>query len=571
MSIRTKFFALAGVLLALFGLVVGILALLQHDTADNLADIVEHHLPLTRLLANVDIDTFEYELQVERLRRRADWSPDELTAQLQRIDAVAERIRHDFATIRRSVETAIEHNLNDPQDLLGLARMQGAMTYLYRQVEPFLAVGHGVVDAATRGDAEEARRLALGFARYEEAFGPDLAEIRRQLVELTDRAAATITANERLNATLSFALFIVASGIGLAISGIGSGRVVSALRNLLVSTRALQGGRMDVAVPVSTHDEVGELARAFNHMIEELKARERIKDTFGKFIDPRIVSRLIGGPAGDLEQAERRTVTIFFSDIKGFSSISERLTASAMVNLLNSYFSTVAEVIHDHHGIIDKYIGDAVMAFWSPPFSTGDGHARDACAAALKQQAALVAFRAQLPEITGLRRDTPELTVRMGIATGEVVVGTIGSPSARSYTVIGDTVNLASRLEGVNKVYGTSLIIAEDTFRFAREAIEARELDVVTVAGKTEPIRIYEVMAEAGGLDATRAELRDQFAEALAAYRTQDWASAEALFAECLRLVPGDGPSTVYVERLVALRHAPPGQGWDGVWRLKTK
>src|SRR5690606_32773066 len=130
----------------------------------------------------------------------------------------------------------------------------------------------------------------------------------------------------------------------------------------------------------------------------------------------------------------------------------------------------------------------------------------------------------------GLRRNTPELVVRMGIATGEVVVGAIGSPSARSYTVIGDTVNLASRLEGVNKAYGTHAILAEETYRLAQGAIEARELDTVLVAGKSEPIRIYELMAEAGGLEAAQAELRDAFADALAAYRRRDWDAAEAGF-----------------------------------------
>jgi adenylate cyclase len=572
MSIRTKFFALAGVLLALFGAVVGVLAWLQRDSADNLADIIEYHIPLTRLLADVDVATFEYELEVERLRRRTDWTPEERAAQLRRIDEVAQRIRTDFERVRNGVEAAIGHNTDDPRDLVGLARIQGAMKYLYRQVEPFLGVGKAVGQATIAGDTGEAHHIALGFGKFEDAFGPDLAEIRAELNQLTDKATAAIAGNARLNAYLSFALFLVASGVGLAISGIGSGRVVSALRSLLASTRALEGGRLDVQAPVVTHDEVGELARAFNRMVVELKQRERIKETFGKFVDPRIVSRLIGGPDGDAsDQAERKTATIFFSDIKGFSGISEQLTAAAMVNLLNSYFAAVAEVIHAHRGIIDKYIGDAVMAFWTPPFSTGDDHAADACLAALRQQAALAELRLRLPEITGLRRDAPELLVRMGIATGEVVVGAIGSPSSRSYTVIGDTVNLASRLEGVNKVYGTAITIAEDTFRLARNAIEAREIDIVTVAGKTEPIRIYEVMAEAGALDPARAELRDRFAAALAAYRAQDWPEAEDRLAECLRLCPEDRPSAVYLDRLTQLRLDPPDEAWDGVWRLKAK
>src|SRR6185312_7642362 len=156
---------------------------------------------------------------------------------------------------------------------------------------------------------------------------------------------------------------------------------------------------------------------------------------------------------------------------------------SALVNLLNSYFSEVATVIHEHRGFIDKYIGDAVMAFWISPFSAGDAHASDACLAALAQQEAIVALRAKLPEITGMRRNPPKLEIRMGIATGEAVVGTVGSSSARSYTVMGDTVNLAARLENINKLYRSSIILSEDTYKLAQHAIEARELDLVTVAG----------------------------------------------------------------------------------------
>jgi len=133
--------------------------------------------------------------------------------------------------------------------------------------------------------------------------------------------------------------------------------------------------------------------------------------------------------------------------------------------------------------VIDKYTGDAVIAFWTPPFSAGDDHASDACLAALAQQEAIIALRAQLPEITGMRRNPPILMIRMGIATGEAVVGTIGSAAARSYTVIGDTVNLASRLESINKLYGTSIILSEETFRLAQQVVEARELDLITVGG----------------------------------------------------------------------------------------
>ena len=418
--------------------------------------------------------------------------------------------------------------------------------------------------ALADGRREEARTASLGFAKFAQSFGPDLSAIRRDLADLIDRATRTVLARQRLNTYLSFGLFLTACGIGLGISAVGSTRVVGGLRQLVGSTRAIESGADWVPVVIRTRDEVAELALSFNRMVEELRARERIKDTFGKFVDPRIVSRLIDSGA---DQAERRTLTVFFSDIKQFTSISEQLTASAVVHLLNSYFGAVAEVIHAHHGFIDKYIGDAVMAFWIPPFSAGDDHASDACLAALAQQEAITALRAQLSEITGMRRDPPKLVIRMGIATGEAVVGTIGSASAQSYTVIGDTVNLASRLESINKIYGSSIILSEETYRLAQQVIEARELDLITVAGKTESVRIYEVMGRVGKLEPEQSELRELFADGLAAYRQQDWDEAQAHFESCLRTAEEDGPARLFLERIVLLRSAPPPADWGGIWR----
>jgi adenylate cyclase len=569
MSIRTKFFALAGVILALFGIVVGVLALLQAATAYKLEGIVEHHQKLRLILADVDVATDEYELRVERLRRQPTRPAAELRVAAAAIEGVGAAIRRDFDALRGALDDAVAHNRDDPEELAVLSRVQGALPLLARQVEPFLAVGKAVTDAVLAARTDEAGVLAGGFTEFEAAFGPDLADMRNTVTTLTERAAAAIYADQRLDARLSFTLFLVATAIGIAISSVGSGQVVAALRRLLASTRAIEQGETDVAALVTTRDEVGELARAFNRMVAELRDRERIQEMFGKFVDPRIVSRLLG--PGVADPAERKTVTVFFSDIEGFAGIGERLTASAVVNLLNGYFTAAAGEIRRHNGIVDKYIGDSVMAFWCSPFSSGDDHAHDACTAALEQLPAIAEFRQRLPEITGLRREAPTLVVRMGIATGEAVVGAIGSPSARSYTAIGDTVNLASRLEGVNKLYGTTIIIAEETFRLAQDAIEARELDVVTVAGKSEAIRIYELMAPAGGLDATRAALRERFALGLEAYRRLDWDAAERSFAACCDLVAADGPSRAFLARIASFRRDAPAAEWDGVWHITAK
>jgi adenylate cyclase len=568
MTIRRKIFLLAGILLALFGVVVGALAVFQRFDSEQISNIVRYQLPLSRLLAEFDVDTDRYELHILRLLQRDPLNPAELQAGITDRRNLASEMRRDFDTASALLKQATEDTSFQTTERVDLARIDGSFRYLSRDLEDFLAIGEKAMAALAGGRHDEAQSAVLGFARFAEAFGPDLSEIRREVANLTERATAMVLASQQLDTYLSFALFLIACGIGLGVSAVGSTQVVGGLRKLLASTRAIEAGGESVPVLIQTRDEVGELAQAFNRMVEELRSQERIKETFGKFVDPRIVTQLIGSGT---DQAERRTLTVFFSDIAAFSGISEQLTAGAIVNLLNSYFGAVAEVIHAHHGVIDKYIGDGVMAFWTPPFSAGDDHASDACLSALAQQEAMVALRAQLPEITGMRRNPPNLVVRMGIATGEAVVGTIGSVAARSYTVIGDTVNLASRLEGINKVYRTSIILSEETYRLAQQTIEARELDTITVAGKTEPVRIYEAMCRTGELTPERSQLRELFAQGLAAYRRQSWEEAEAHFEGCLRIAGEDGPARLFLERIALLRAAPPPADWDGIWRLSEK
>jgi adenylate cyclase len=568
MTIRKKIFLLAGILLALFGAVVGVLAVVQKLDSDQISNIAEYELPLARLVAELDVDTDRYELGILRALRLDPLNPPELAAAIAAKKQVGGELRADTDAATALIAKAIQDTGYRAAERVELARIEGSFKYLIRGLEGFLATGEQVMADLVDGRREDARTASLGFTKYAQAFGPDLSEVRLNLAGLTDRATRDVLARQRLNTYLSFGLFLLACGIGLGVSAVGSARVIGGLRQLVVRTRAIEAGTVSEPLSILTRDEVGELALSFNRMVEELRTRERIKDTFGKFVDPRIVTRLIGSGA---EQAERRTLTVFFSDIKGFSGISEQLTASAVVNLLNSYFGTVAEVIHAHRGFIDKYIGDAVMAFWVSPFSAGDDHASDACLAALAQQEAVVQLRAQLPEITGMRRDPPELTIRMGIATGEAVVGTIGSDSSRSYTVIGDTVNLASRLESINKLYSTSLILSEETYRMAQNVIEARELDLITVAGKTEPVRIYEAVARVGEIAPEQIQLREMYANGLAAYRRQDWDEAQRCFESCQLGDADDGPSRLFIERISLLRSSPPPADWDGVWHFDEK
>src|SRR5438105_3398064 len=234
---------------------------------------------------------------------------------------------------------------------------------------------------------------------------------------------------------------------------------------------------------------IGRLTQSFNSMVGELRIKAQIRETFGKYVDPRIVAGLIDRPELTDAKGSRREMTILFCDMKGFTTFSEGMTPAALVAVLNRYMTVMSEPVRRHSGIIDKYIGDAIMAFWGPPFTGADEQARLACLAALDQVAGFAAFRAELPDLIGFKRGFPEIDMRIGIATGDVVVGSIGSEQTRNYTVIGDTVNLASRLEGANKTYGTRVLISEATTHLAGDTVEMREIDSVLVVGKTEPRR----------------------------------------------------------------------------------
>lgn len=571
MTIRLKILSIAIALLVVFGIVIGISAVLQRRAANEIGGITRYHEKLIAAITDFDVISDEYELVPLRLLRRAAVEDDAIARAAQREEALARQMQADFAAADAVVAAAVDDDRLPLQSRLVFARLQGVIAFLHQKLPPFIAVGRQVVQALAAHRLDDARRLSLDFRAYEEAFGPDTAAVRRAAVALTDTATEMAHRQQATIAYLGFALFAIAALLGLGIGIAVASAVIRALRRLVAAAKAVEQGELSVAVPVTSGDEIGQLAAAFNAMVAELRTTERIKDTFGKFVDPRIVSRLIGSDSAEIDHADRRVVTVFFSDIKGFTAISEQLTATAMVNLLNHYFAAVTRCIRARNGIIDKYIGDSVMAFWSPPFSAGDSHAAAACLAALAQQEAIAALQAELPDIVGLRKNAPDLFVRIGIATGEVVVGTIGSPVSKSFTVIGDTVNLASRLEGINKVYRTRMIIADDTLRLAQHEIETRELDLVTVAGKTEPVRIHELLCPFGQLTPGDAELREAFAAGLAAYRARDWDGAQRHFAQCQKLQPADGPSAVFLARLGALRADPPGADWDGVWRFTRK
>ncbi|ODU01814.1 MAG: adenylate/guanylate cyclase [Thiobacillus sp. SCN 63-1177] len=390
------------------------------------------------------------------------------------------------------------------------------------------------------------------------------------LNKLTQDTAIQAKAEEKRATTLNWIVTAIATALGLIFAGFVTRSLVDPVKRLVGGTRAVEAGDLDVEIQVRTHDELATLAASFNHMVVGLREKERIRDTFGQYVDPRIVKNLLENRI-PTDRGERQAMTVFFSDLQDFTRLCEGLTPDAAVRFLNRYFSLMSEVIRTRQGIVDKYIGDSVMAFWGPPFTDAADHATLCCLAALEQIARMEAFRAWLPEMFGVSRGLPVVNVRMGIASGEVTVGNIGSETSRGYTVIGDTVNLASRLEQANKFYGTRILVNEATRNLAGDTLAFREIDSLRVAGKLETVRVYELLGLASELSESDRRRVQSYEAGLARYRAQDWDAAEAAFRECLAVEPKDQPSQVMLERIAAFRKVPPGAEWDGVWVAVSK
>jgi PAS domain S-box-containing protein len=298
--------------------------------------------------------------------------------------------------------------------------------------------------------------------------------------------------------------------------------------------------------------------------LSERHKRRKIKRLMAQYIDPRVVGLMLSDGAA-MRGADRREMSVLFCDMAGFTALTEHLETHRLLDLLNAYLTMMSEAIGEAGGITDKYIGDAVMAYWGVPFHAADEHAALACRAALAQQARLGALRALVAERAGLA-DGGGVDIRIGIASGLMVAGDVGPANARNFTVIGDAVNVASRLETANKIYGTRILTTAETRAGAGAGFLFRAVDTLRLRGRDRPEDVYELLGDAASADPALSRLGERYEAALAAYRTGSWDVARAGFEGCLALVPGDRPSHIMRARIARLEGGGVLPGWDGLW-----
>lgn len=569
-SIAAKIFGLAVFLLLLTILLVGVLLYQVSDAQREIARLQQYDIPLQASIANVEESGLRRRLAFERwfgalnatspnmeIVREASANYEAFSVRLQdALDRTARLVADYPSTDDRNEELAKLEVL--------LAQVTAGYPAVSQRQRELLALQR------SGRQAEAGERINL--------LNDQQLQLQRQREQmlvtasaLSARAADRLSARHQAVVSLTIAATLSAVLLGLLVAAAITLRLTQPVRRMIAAIQEVRAGNLGASLPVSTSDEIGKLTELFNYFVQELRAKEHVMRTFGRYIDPRVVEQVLKGDDKSLGSGERRRMTVMFADIASFSSVAEQLTPAAVVAVLNRHFTLQASAVQARRGVVDKFVGDAVLAFWGPPFVPAEEEAALAARSALTQLAALDVLATELPDITGLRREPPRIGMRIGIATGEVLVGNVGSETVCSYTVIGDTVNLASRIEGANKFYGTNVLVSDTTARELATAFELREIDTIAVLGKQEAVSVHELMGVAGEVDAQRLQVRAEYAAALQAYRKQDWDGAERGFRAALAIDEADGPSRAMLARVATFRVSPPPTDWNGVWRLGSK
>jgi adenylate cyclase len=573
-SIRQKIVGIAAGLIVL-AVVTSILSIVMSARVGHLLnELTNRYIPAYGDLTSANIRTLERALALRQMIiAKMQNPPDEASyaAHLKTFEAIDSEVDADAERARKQIDAIIEDPAT-PSDNAALGRLDDridtAVNDLRKRLNEENALMLHQLDAR---DFDAARRTLAHADELRAEFDRKINDISADMLAQVHYSATTVIGGQRQTIVISAIVTAIASVLGFVFAMlIGSGITGPVLR-LLEGTREVEAGRLDRSISVTTRDEIGQLSAAFNRMIEKLRQNQKIRETFGRYVDPRVAEGLLDQSAITAAEGERRTMTVMFCDMKGFTTLSEGVTPRGLVKIMNLYLSTMSEPIHGHRGVIDKYIGDGIMAYWGPPFIEEAEQGPLACLAAIDMIGRVTKLRQDLPELLGVRTIPAECDIRIGIATGEALVGSIGSQYMMSFTVMGDTVNLASRLEGANKAYDCRCLISEATAKACEAEIEVREIDRLVVVGQSQPQRVYEIVARKGDVTAAQVKLLAAYAEGLAAYRARRWDEARTAFTRALEAVPGDGPAKALMSRIDAFAQNPPAADWDGAWYLDHK
>ena len=574
LSIRKQILGIAVGLIVLMAVTSVFSTVMSRRVAHQLDELATKYIEAYSHLARMNIRSLEQALALRRMViARMQTPPDQAGfADRKKIFETKGLEIDQEAEAARGLINAIIDDTSTDSDNAKLGRIDIRIEAANKDLRRYLGEENGRLwSLFEAGNFPEIRTSLARADVLRDEFNQKVEEIRKDMMAQV-RADASITMGDQQRAILISAIVtVIAAMLGLMLAAFVSTGITRPVSRLLDGTRAVEAGQLDGSIDITTRNEIGQLTVAFNGMVEQLRQKEKMRETFGRYMDPRVVEGLIDRSGPVATDGQRRAMTVLFCDMKGFTALSEGMTPQGLVKVMNHYLSTMSEPIRNNRGVIDKYIGDAIMAYWGPPFTAEGEHAQLACLTAVDMVGRVATLLGDVSELLGIRSVPSDCDIRVGIATGEVLVGSIGSEFMMSYTVMGDAVNLASRLEGANKLYGTRCLVSGATIAASGDAVEFREIDRLVVVGQTQAEVVFEVMGRKGNLSPEQSSLRKRYSEGLAAYRARRWDEARVALAAALEVIPGDGPSVAMTKRVDDFQITPPGDDWDGSWHLDYK
>ena len=567
-SIQSRFLTVSSFFMMALAALTGLSALQITRVGGDLAMVTRYIAPMKDGLRDIQLAHLEQSASLSHFlsaaHDRGD-TADRLTEVRVVLSAGRAGVIDDFRRLKR-LSAEMRAAASDPEVIAGIQRQERTLRTMESRYRRHLERMNAVLDRAAAGDLAAARRDEIALRTDRRAFTARLQAIAGDLAGHAAAAVERAQARENLLFQIEAALFAAVVGAGLVLAHRLARGMSKPVRRLAAATREVQAGRFDAELNVEGRDELARLTDGFNRMVCALRRRDRVHDRFGKHIDPRVVENLIAGETA-LESGEKRVMTVSVVMLSDFDRLAEHWPPERLRAFLTDYLTAMADPVQSRSGIVDNFYSGKVVAFWGPPFCGERSHARRACEAALDQQARFRALLgkhgAELDDI----RTRPGL--RIGIATGEVMVGAIGTETRQTYTVVGNCVNHAGRLEKANRIYRTAILIGAETMAAAGETIAVRDLDRVVLAGTEKPSHLFELLGPEGGLSEEHRGRLDLFEQAQAAYRKGDFAEAGTRFRQVLAGDAGDFASQLFLNRMTRLQRREQTREWDGVWIVR--
>lgn len=554
MTIRAKISILAFALLALLAVVGGIALDGLSRVHGELKSLHRDILPLDTMIEGLVRDEVEREAALyaalrANLRTGAALGDGDANG----ADALATLLENEAKALDELILGVNEHGpaVGHPEIAALLVAPSAA---LVERAAAFAASARRLAGDLRSRDAEATNRSFDAFSERIIALRDALDALGAAMRRGVEDAAARAEEHEARVESMVLIAALLALAAGIVGTVVISGMITRPIRDLVAAARRVEGGALDVSVTPRGTDEIAGLGRTFNTMVEGLRTKERIKETFGKYIDPRIVEDLIGETS--LLDSSRRTMTVSLSRYDGFAEFAENRPPEEIVERINLYYSAMAQEIAARNGVVDKMVGDDVLAFFGAPFTPEESQAETACLAALEQ--------ARWRPGDGEAGHRP----RIAIASEASIVGNMGSEQIRSFTIMGDNVALAESMLSACDDYDAAVLITGATRARLGDGVITRHLDNVLLPGRDEPVALHEVLGRAGEVPEADIAFAETYNQALNAYLARDFDRARQMFEACAEERPDDPATGMLIQRLDLIEMDPPEDDWSGAWRL---